>query len=163
MKSQASSNAPGRLHRDRARQSLPPGRGALCAALLSVFLFAGCQSGSVNTVERAETVGRRQWVVDKRVIRDKFLADKLGVAAVNQSMTPGGTLQVQLEVVNRTSWYRRFNYRFEWFDAQGMLVNTPASAWVTGQLEGGETKFITGVAPNALCQDFRVKFIKPAN
>lgn len=143
--------------------------GRFCFAVMAVFLFVGCQStssentGSVNTVERAEPVGRRQLLLDKRVIKDKSLADELGVVAVNQVMTPGGLLKVQLEVVNQSSSYRRFNYRFEWLDANGMLLNTPASTWVTEQLEGGESKFISGAAPTPDCQDFRVKLIKPTN
>lgn len=128
--------------------------------VVSANLFIGCHTGSVNTVERAEPVARRQLIVDKRIEHDPFLKQKLGIVAINQSMTPGGLLQVQIEVLNRTSSYQRFNYQFEWFDANGMRVSTPASTWVTTQLEGGESKFITGVAPTPACQDFRVKFIK---
>jgi|GEM_PF-97544 uncharacterized protein YcfL len=136
---------------------------ALSMALLAAGLLAGCHTGSVNTVERAEPVARRQLIVDKRITHDPFLKQKLGIVAVNQATTPAGLLQVQVEVLNCTSSYLRFNYQFDWFDANGMRVNTPASTWVTAQLEGGESKFITSVAPNPACQDFRLKLIKSFN
>ncbi|NLH74613.1 MAG: YcfL family protein [Verrucomicrobia bacterium] len=136
---------------------------AFSTAILAAGLLAGCHIGSVNTVERAEPVARRQLIVDKRISHDPFLKKNLGIVAVNQATTPAGLLQVQIEVLNLTSSYMRFNYQFEWFDANGMRVSTPASTWVTTQLEGGESKFITGVAPNPACQDFRLKLIKSIN
>ncbi|MDH7501567.1 MAG: YcfL family protein [Verrucomicrobiota bacterium] len=135
----------------------------LSMALLAAGLLAGCHTGSVNTVERAEPVARRQLIVDKRISHDPFLKQKLGIVAVNQATTPAGLLQIQVEILNRTSSYMRFNYQFEWFDANGMRVSTPASTWVTTQLEGGESKFLTGVAPTPACQDFRLKLIKSIN
>lgn len=40
-----------------------------------------------------------------------------------------------------------------------MQVNNVVSANLPGQIEGGETKFISGLAPNPDCKDFRLKFI----
>jgi uncharacterized protein YcfL len=120
--------------------------------------LSGCTT--VNSVENADKQGQRQMVTDQRAITDASLDRKVSIVGVNQSMTPGGLLKVQVELQNRTRSLQRFNYRFEWFDANGMQVTTVASALLPDQIEGKESKFIFGVAPNPNCKDFRVKFIE---
>jgi uncharacterized protein YcfL len=121
----------------------------LLLAGVGLFALSGCTT--VNTVENAQKEGQRQMVTDQRAITDASLNRKVFIVGVNQSMTPGGVLKVQVELQNRTSSLQRFNYRFEWFDASALLPD---------QIEGQESKFIIGVAPNSNCKDFRVKFIE---
>jgi uncharacterized protein YcfL len=125
---------------------------------IGLLALSGCTT--VNTVENAQKEGQRQMVTDQRAITDASLDRKVSIVGVNQSMTPGGLLKVQVELQNRTRSLQRFNYRFEWFDANGMQVTTVASALLPDQIEGKESKFIFGVAPNPNCKDFRVKFIE---
>ena len=126
------------------------------AALLAV---AGCRT-SMNTVENAQKEGQRQMISDSRVVTDPSLAKKVSFVGINQAMTPGGLLKVQIELLNRKGSLQRFSYRFEWFDANGMQITEVASPTVPDQIEGGESKFISAVAPNPACKDFRVKFIE---
>ncbi len=123
-----------------------------------LLVLTGCTT--VNSVENADKQGQRQMVTDQRAITDAGLDRKVSIVGVNQSMTPGGLLKVQVELQNRTRSLQRFNYRFEWFDADGMQVAGVASALLPDQIEGKESKFIFGVAPNPNCKDFRVKFIE---
>ncbi len=125
-----------------------------------LIAVAGCSTTTVNSVENAQKTGQRQMVTDERVITDSGLAHKVSIVGVNQSMTPGGLLKVQVELLNRTRSLQRFSYRFEWFDADGMQVNSVVSASVPDQIEGREDKFISCVAPKPECKDFRVKFIE---
>jgi uncharacterized protein YcfL len=125
---------------------------------IGLLALAGCTT--VNSVENADKQGQRQMVTDQRAITDTSLDRKVSIVGVNQSMTPGGLLKVQVELQNRTRSLQRFNYRFEWFDANGMQVTTVASALLPDQIDGKESKFIFGVAPNPNCKDFRVKFIE---
>ena len=99
-------------------------------------------------------------IADQRVITDGSLNKKVSIVGVNQSMTPGGLLKVQIELVNTTGSLQRFSYHFEWFDANGMQLTTLTAAEVPDEIQGGEDKFISSVAPTPICRDFRVKFIK---
>jgi uncharacterized protein YcfL len=128
--------------------------------LAGIVLLALSGCTTVNTVENAQKEGQRQMVTDQRAITDASLGRKVSIVGVNQSLMPGGLLKVQVELQNRTRSLQRFNYRFEWFDANGMQVTTVASALLPDQIEGKESKFIFGVAPNPNCKDFRVKFIE---
>jgi len=99
-------------------------------------------------------------VTDKRVITDSNLSRKVYVIGVAEAPTPGGVLQIQVEVWNRTGSAQRFNYWFEWFDSNGMQVNPTSTARIPCLLEGGETRLLSSVAPTPLCKDFRVKFME---
>lgn len=129
------------------------------AGLLAV---SGCKT-SVNSVENAQKTGQRQMVTDQRVVTDRGLAKRVSIVGVNQVTTPGGFLKVQIELLNTTRSPQRFSYRFEWFDANGMLVSSPAAPAFPDQVDGGEDKFITGQAPTPTSKDFRVKFIENTN
>src|ERR1039458_4702126 len=84
--------------------------------------LSGCTT--VNSVENADKQGQRQMVTDQRAITDASLDRKVSIVGVNQSMTPDGLLKVQVELQNRTRSLQRFNYRFEWFDANGDRKST---------------------------------------
>ncbi|MEI9962932.1 MAG: YcfL family protein [Limisphaerales bacterium] len=127
-------------------------------SLSCVVALTGCTT--VNTIENADKSGQREMVADQRAITDGSLGRKVSIVGVNTSQTPSGLLKVQVELLNRTRSLQRFNYRFEWFDANGMQVNNVISALKNDQIEGKESKFIFSVAPNPNCQDFRVKFIE---
>ncbi len=119
----------------------------------------GCQS--VNTVERAAPEGRRQMVDDKRVSTDYTLSRSLQVTAVNETTVSGDMLKIQVEVRNTSSRPKNFNYKFEWFDMDGMAVDSPLSAWKPARLKGKETMMLTAAAPNPRAKDFKLKLQEP--
>ena len=129
--------------------------------LAGVVLLAlcGCRT-SVNSIENTQKEGQRQMISDSRVITDGSLAHKVSFVGVNQTLTPGGLLKIQIELLNRKRSLQRFSYQFEWFDASGMQINNVVSPTVPDQIESGESKFISSVAPTPACKDFRVKFIE---
>jgi len=133
---------------------------ALVTATCMVLLGAGCQT--VNTTETAQPAFQRNMVAEKRVITDGSLARKVQVQGVNVSEGPGGFLKVQAEVLNTTRSYQRFAYKWEWFDKDGNVVEGPSSVAVTRQVEGKESLFIQGVAPNPTVRDFRLKLYENA-
>jgi uncharacterized protein YcfL len=132
----------------------------ISAGLLTLagMLMGGCTT--VNTVENAQKEGQKTMISDQRVITDASLARKVAIVGINSAMTSGGLLKIQVEVENHTQSLQRFLYRFEWFDANGMQVSTILSASIPEQIEGGESKFVSSIAPYPNCRDFRIKFIE---
>ena len=129
------------------------------AALFALTLMvAGCHD-TMNSVENAQKEGQRNMVSDQRVVSDIGLNRKVGVVGVNTALTPGGFLRVQVELLNRTGSMQNFNYRFEWFDQNGMQVNGTSTAVMSDQIGGKESKYISAVAPTLACKDFRLKLI----
>ncbi len=133
-------------------------KAALACALMGAAVLSSC--ASVNTVERETPVGTRHVIADKRVITDESLENKVNIIGVNDATTSGGLLQIQIEVLNGRSSMQEFSYRIEWFDMNGMAINTPTSVWIPRQIEGKESLTITAVAPTPTAKDFRVKFME---
>ena len=132
----------------------------VAASFTAVLLVvSGCKT-TVNSVENAQKSGQREMVSDSRVITDGSLNKRVSIVGVNQTMTPGGVLKVQVELLNRTRSYQSFNYRFEWFDASGMQMTSLSTAVIPASIEGKESKFISAVAPTSACKDFRLKLVE---
>jgi len=119
--------------------------------------MAGC--ATPKPVETAPIVDQRIIVADPRVSTDASLNNIVSIMGVKTSMTSGGLMKVQVELQNRTTALQQFIYRFEWFDANGMAINNVITAPITDQIDAQEDKFVSSVAPNPSCKDFRVKFI----
>jgi uncharacterized protein YcfL len=132
----------------------------LATATLLAAIGTGCET--VNTSEPAQPAFQRNTVLEKRVITDLSLDRGVRVRIINVALGPGGFLRVQAEVLNTTRSYQRFAYKWEWFDKDGMMVEGPASVAVTRQIEGKESLFIQGIAPNAAVLDFRLKLYENA-
>ena len=129
------------------------------ALLASVLLTGGCKT-TMNTVENAQPTAKKEMVADKRVITDSSLSSKVYVVGVNEAKTPGGLIQIQLEVVNQTSSRQRFTYHVQWFDAAGMQLSSTTGAILPCVIEGRETRYLSAVAPHPACKDFRVQFLE---
>ena len=129
------------------------------ALLASVLLTGGCKT-TMNTVENAQPTAKKEMVADKRVITDSSLSSKVYVVGVNEAKTPGGLIQIQLEVVNQTSSRQRFTYHVQWFDAAGMQLSSTTAAILPCVIEGRETRYLSAVAPHPACKDFRVQFLE---
>lgn len=132
-------------------------------ASASLYLAAGlvCLTGcsTVNTVERARPVAQKQMTDDKRVITDASLNRNVNVVGINETTISTGFTKVQVELLNKTSSPYSFRYHFDWFDGQGMLVQTPTSSWIDRRIQGKETMDIISVAPTETAKDFRLKLI----
>jgi len=98
-------------------------------------------------------------LADKRVITDTGLYGRVRPVGVNTAVVSTGFLKIQVEVQNLSSSVQAFAYRIEWFDANGITVNTPTSTWIDRQIQGGESLMLTGIAPTETAKDFRVNFI----
>ena len=130
--------------------------GALLAALLGL---SGC-STTINSVERADPVGQRQMVNDKRLLTDASLNRKVRIIGLNEGATPAGLARINVEIMNMTRSLQTFNYRVEWYDLNGLPVESASAGWSHREILGKETLNITFTAPNPAAKDFRVKFVE---
>jgi len=129
---------------------------AIAVALIAACLL-GCHDNSVNTTQRAEPTFHPTPVADKRIVFDQQLADIATVTGVRQAMVSGDMLKIQVDITNLKTNPTSFNYKFEWYDPQGMIIETPLSTWQSQTIEGRETVSLTGVAPTPTAKDFILK------
>lgn len=129
-------------------------------AALTAAMLGGCAQRSVNTVEAAQIEGRPTIVPDKRVQTDASLSGKIAIIEVREGMTEGDLRRVQVELVNQSRKAMNVNYRFDWYDVNGMAVDTPLSIWKPISVQGGQPFSIAAVAPHPRAVDFRVMLLE---
>ena len=125
----------------------------MVAIALPTLVIAGC--GSVNTY-RATAGDKAGKTAYEAQINDALTSIFLKAEAVRFARTKGGPYQVQVTVANDDFRYRRFAYRFEWLDADGMLVDS-GSTWQTATIASGGTAVISSVAPTDTCETFQLQ------
>lgn len=139
-----------------------------------LLLAAGCQN-TTNRVENADRVMTPNIINDKRFVTDGFLADRLKLTGLVTTTTADGLLRVQITAVNvRTGFFAQMwsgmtrenpypiQYKFTWFDRNGMAVDSIVSTWKDMTVIPGEEVQIQSVGPNRDCRDFTIQ-LKEAN
>ena len=118
----------------------------------------GCRTA--NTYSRKESTAEKNVVEDKRVSWDPLLGIRAQVIEIIESLETDGYSKVQVEVRNNAFWRKKFEYKFEWFDAKGNLITSSADAYQVREILGRERLYITGTAPTTSAKDFRLKIIR---
>ena len=129
-----------------------------CFWALSLVFAIGC-SNTTNTIVPASFASQRAPIKDRRIITDDNLNAIVDVISIYESKVSGDLKKVSVELHNHRSGPRNFNYKFEWYDASGMAVATPATAFVSAEIQGRETISISSVAPSPAAVDFRLKLL----
>ncbi len=132
---------------------------ALCALAISTLGFFSACAASVNTVENADAGTNKQLLSDKRIHTDSGTSDIAEPIEIRTSTTPSGTMRIQVEFMNRTRDIGRVFYSIEWFDENGMKIETPQT-WIPLIIPPAKMESLTAVAPNNSAKDFRLSLIR---
>jgi len=110
--------------------------------LISYLILTGC--AGVQTV-------------DPRVsIIDNFLAADISINKVLSRINSSGFMEIQINGVNKTLFYKKLEYKIEWFDQNGFLIHTILSQWTEFPVfENAEFSF-KAVAPKTTATDFKI-------
>jgi uncharacterized protein YcfL len=119
-----------------------PVRFRLVAAAIVAGSLAGCFANTVTS--------------NGRITKDGWLATHAKVRIVNETTVTDDLMRVDVEVENGLPFDTRFNYRFEFFDAEGRLLFTPTSGFRQQQVPAGALVTITGTATDPRAADFRL-------
>ena len=115
----------------------------LCfVGILAATLLAGCYANTVTSGGRITKDGWLSSHANVRVIRDTVVSDDL--------------MRVDVEVENTLPFDTRFNYRFEFVDAEGRMLFTPTSGFRQQQVPAGAFVTITATATDPRAADFRL-------
>jgi uncharacterized protein YcfL len=147
----------------------------LITALTSLICFTGCQS-TVNTVENKNKTMKVEEVDTSRISTDSFLRRRLQFTRVNKVEKADGLLMVQVSAKNTRSgffdqlstWFMgdypyQIEYRFSWFNKDGMEVQTATNTWIPKSIIPGDTVHFKAVAPNPSCKDFQLSIKENVN
>jgi uncharacterized protein YcfL len=132
-----------------------------CMLTLCLLLAAtgGCEM--VNTAERSEPIAQSDPVALRKVEPDASLRAQVQIISANQGIVSGNLLKVQVVVRNNIALRKTFNYKWEWYDINGMMVDTPTTrVWQVARLQPKESIVLTGIGPNPNVVDFRLKLVE---
>lgn len=99
----------------------------------------------------------------KITVNSKLVADRLTVTEYNARKL-NDLLQAQITVQNTTQTGCQFEYRFEWHDKDGMVVETPMTTWLPLSISAKEKKSLKAIAPAREVDDFVfiIRFHRPS-
>lgn len=116
------------------------------AISLLMAAFAGCVS---------DTSGIR--IEESRLIVDNpRFASHFRISHHLKRRLETGSIQVQLTIQNDDRGDVRFQYRFEWLDADGMLIDETSPMWRVASIHGKDKKVLEGVSESKQAADFRL-------
>jgi len=120
---------------------------------LALLLAAGCAK-PVSSVRPAYPEGQTNWIQDERVIVGHNMRSTIGIVGLNTAEAPSGHLMAQLTIQNLTANKQRLEYRCDWKDANGMVIEAPQTRWLLLHLMGSEQRSINVTAPHPDARDF---------
>jgi uncharacterized protein YcfL len=137
--------------------------GTLAVATVAMMLgLVGCSSTAAVVV-----TGKTAWDDEgARVLEKKVEFNNLGlkwdILIVDiRSVQAGDLMKVQATLRSRDKDTLPFQYRFEWYDAGGLEINSGAGSWKPLILNGRETKTVQAAAPDSRAKEFKLKIREP--
>ncbi len=85
-----------------------------------------------------------------------LLGEGIDVTRVVTRTNNAGFMEVHVQGFNRAASVRRFEYRVEWLDKQGVVIETAASTWLPVSAKGKSEFSFKSIAPSRDAVDFRI-------
>lgn len=136
--------------------------GIAAAALVALLGLSGC-----STTAGVETTGKMSWdeqgarTLEKSVLfNNSSLKGDIQIVDVKSAMA-GDMMRAQATLRSKDRDTVPFQYRFDWYDANGIEINSGAGSWKPLILYGRESKTIQSVAPDPRAKEFKLKIREP--
>lgn len=92
----------------------------------------------------------------KMTVYNQRLAAHMSLTHHLKRDTKTGFVHVQAVLQNADYGDIQFQYRFEWYDADGMLIEETSPMWHTARVHGKDRKVLEGVSESRQATDFRL-------
>ncbi len=130
----------------------------LLAAL--VFTFAACdqQPSKIQIREgiRSDDLGNN--IVTRPVVYafSAIIGEGIEIDEAILGRNETGFLELNINGHNRSYNTKRFRYKIEWLDANGLMIQTKTSTWQPASATGKSSFSLKAVAPRVEAADFRM-------
>lgn len=131
-------------------------------SIAALFFVGGCsKSQQDERVTLSHDVGS-SGIITNPLLRpiSYVISDLIGqglvVDQVTQRVGKSGFLEVFITLKNESYRTKQFQYKFEWLDETGGIIDTKTSVWLPYSIAGNATSSIKGVAPRTEASSFRV-------
>ncbi len=129
---------------------------ASCAIALVAFA-TGCNTA--NTTTAAGPANPDGTVPYKQIVTNGWLRYKANIVGVREGTVNGDMKRIAVDVYSDQLNSQKFSYRFEWFDAAGMPIQSATASMTSVTIKPKETITITSVAPSPAAEQWRLTFL----
>jgi hypothetical protein len=105
---------------------------------------------------RSDTAGEN--IITKPIggIVSWIIGQGIKVDDVKEVRTPEGFLQVQVSGFNESAFTKQFDYKAEWLDGNGMVIESVMSKWMPVSVLSGSRFSFTVTAPSPKAVNYRI-------
>lgn len=143
------------------------GRNLIVGGIAAVALIASLGLSSCSTTAGVETTGKMSWdeqgarTLEKNVLfNNSGLKGDIQIVDIRSAMA-ADMMRAQATLRSKDKDTLSFQYRFDWYDASGIEINSGAGSWKPLILYGRESKTIQSVAPDPRAKEFKLKIREP--
>jgi len=129
----------------------------LCVITLWSF---GCQSQDKGVILQegvaSDTLANN--IVTRPVIHafSALIGEGLEVKQAVTRVNKDGFMELEVNGYNKSFDVRKFEYKVEWLDGSGMVIDSTTNKWLTWSAAGKSPFTIKAVAPRTTAVDFRM-------
>jgi len=129
---------------------------AILIALPLVFALSGCSStsgiqGSSAIMEDGAGIQHSEYVI----VNNPKVARGLQIVDIATQYV-GNMLQADVTLVSKYSDTESYQYKYAWFDNDGIEIDSEGNPWLPLIMYGNETKTLRGAAPNPSAKQFKI-------
>jgi uncharacterized protein YcfL len=129
--------------------------------VLAVVVLTGCDEPPDSRINMDDEV-RSDTLASNYITRpigdalSALFGEGIDVKRVLTRTNEAGFMEVHVQGFNRSSAVKRFEYRVEWLDAQGIVIESAATTWLPVSAKGKSQFSFKSVAPSRQAVDFRI-------
>jgi uncharacterized protein YcfL len=125
--------------------------------ILPIILCLGACSSRppVTSGLGSELIQQGDNYAKRLVVDNPSLGKQLEITDIKTRQT-NDLLEVNLQLSSHYNKSLKLQYHFNWFDAQGFIVEAQKTPWKALELHGMQTVLLRGVAPNAGVESFNL-------
>ena len=127
--------------------------------LVGLFSF-GCNTNPVHQTTKKNPGDTSALPELKRVYMSSSLSKNLQVVSINQTKANEDLLRIQVNLANLTKKPLNLNYKIEWMDDAGIVINDSSAVWMPLYVRGAENVVVQSVASTPKAQNFWLKLQK---
>lgn len=120
---------------------------------LTVTLFSGCSTAGLQAGDSSDTMS------PYLLVDDPSLADQISIAKVAHDRV-GDIMRANVTLKSNRMRSLRLQYRFSWYDANGMEIDGTGKPYRDLILEGKDAVPVSSVAPSPYATEFKVRVRK---